>query len=312
MLASWPLARTVPLMPSTIEEKSSRASKWHQSGLSQITGCSRQWYLEHVAGLPVPERVSTLPGTAYHKAVEVHEQARIDGVNTPSMDECIQVATAVVLEGADRIDPDELANAKLGKKTGVDALVAQADAAVRNFFTAPIEDGPPIVEVLAGWTPVSLETYLSADLIDGARTLGGTVDGLYRSPTGRLRVIDHKTANSMSTWTGDGKGSEQATHYSVLALLAGLAEELPPVDFLIVKKSPPRKGSVTSMIKSYYPTHTDVVLLGQTVRTAEQIVSDGVFPPDPAYQWCRRTSCAFYDRCVGSRELFGPVQDLPV
>lgn len=299
-------------MPSTVEEKSSRASRWHQSGLAQITGCSRQWFLEHVAGLPVPERVSTLPGTAYHKAVELHQQTRIDGAAPLTMDECVQVARDVVAEGASRIDETELAAATLGKKTGLAALQAQAEAAVRNFFTAPIEFGPPLVEVLAEWEPVSLETYLSADLMPGARTLGGTVDGIYRDQLGQLRVIDHKTANSLSTWTGEGKGVEQATHYSALAVLSGLTDAMPPVDFLIVKKSPPRKGSMTAMLKSYRPSHTDVVLLGETVREAERIVDDGRFLPNPGYQWCRKTSCAFYDRCVGTRELFGPVEDLPV
>lgn len=298
-------------MPSEEHEVASRATKWHQSGLSQITGCSRQWWLEHVAGLATPERVATLPGTAYHRAVELHERARMEGTKLLTQQDCLTIAAEVVEAGASDVPDAELAAAKLGKKTGLDAVIGMAHAAVRNFFEADVEYGPPIVEVLSNWTPLALEEYMSADLLPGARDLGGTVDGIYRDNLDQVRVIDHKTANSLSTWTAEGKGIEQATHYATLAVLSGVAEQIPPVDFLIVKKSPPRKGSVSAMVKTLYPSHNDVQMLGVTVRRAETTVEDNEFLPDPSWQWCRASSCPFYTRCVGgTRELAGPISML--
>lgn len=314
----------------------SRGEHWHQSGLDQILGCARQWWAEHVAGWGAPVKLSTVSGSAYHKAVEVHEQARIDGGVLPDRDRMRDVA----LEELDRLlvdaDPAGVGavQVKLPKAvaaaegasvlTGLNALRFQTRAAVDAFWvpSPDLPDGLSPRDWLMRLEPVAVEVYGRASIVDGCRDLAGTIDGVYRDGDGRMLLVDHKTAASLSYWKTEGKGRAQASHYGLLAYYGGLpdvcgvpvngsgARYVPETVFLVVSRSVPARSSTSrSLLRTVAPAGEDVVTVGERVRAAEQVLVDGVFPANPGWEWCG--SCPYQSDCfAGSRRLLMPVSSL--
>lgn len=317
-------------MPKLAHETNSRARRWHQSGLEQITGCPRQWFLEHQLQVPTAVRLSAVSGIAYHSAVEAHELERLagnpDGTDLEAM---LIVAQSSVEEQCLDADPAELAKVSVqlpgrGKNkpeplVGVDALVHQARTAVEAFWWTP-EDGQSIRDRLMKMTPLGVEVFMTAPVVDGARDLAGTTDGIYWDPTtDEVVLVDHKTAARLGDWKKPGKGAAQAAHYAVLAMndanLVDLdsrlpSSTLPRMDFLVVSRTlPARAGTERSVAATIIPNETDIYALGERVRTAEAHLSAGMFPANPAYMWC--ATCPFRDRCIGgTRELMAPVSVL--
>lgn len=312
-------------MPKTSMETESRSANWHQSGLEQVTGCPRAWWLEHQLGLPTPGKATAVAGTAYHTAVEFHETCRMRDMECTREDmhaagvESLDVEIATVPQ-----DAVDAVTVKVGKSelSGVNGLRHQLATAVDAFWDEDAGEGRTIRETLLQWTPLALEVYGSAQVVDGARPLAGTVDGLYLDGDSRVVVVDHKTAARVSDWTKAGKGLEQATHYALLAYLdeslsrfsdrlptSTVGGYLPEVHFLVASRTATsRKARMAAHVRCTV-TPTDLQAAGLRVRAAEQTLTDGRFPANPAYQWCR--TCPFRDRCVaGTRELMAPVEVL--
>lgn len=329
MLQLQPWKGLVRVVPKDASEQESRAVRWHQSGLEQILGCPRQWFLEHVVRVESPAKLSTVAGTSYHAAVEAHERARmagLDGLSLEQMETVALTALAAELVGA---DPLALAGVQVSTSktraaveglppvlSGVAALEYQTVSCVRSFWL-PGEDGLSIRDLLLPLTPLGVEVFGAATLIDGARELGGTVDGLYLNPaTGQVIVIDHKTAGRLADWKRSGKGLAQATHYALLAYgdetLSSLSSllptrtYLPEVWFVVAARiEPARPSTPRSLTVVMQPTGRDLMAFGDRVRAAEQVLVEQVFPADPAYTWCN--FCQFRDRCVGGTgELLAP------
>ena len=304
-------------MPSSAEEFASRQSKFHQSGISQLLGCPRSYALEYVAEMPTPEKPNAAAGTAFHFAAEVHERARLEGKPPVTRDEMFDLAAPELSRMEPNFVPEQLAALTVGtgknQLAGMAALTARARASIDAFWDGAIDDeGGTIRDLLATWEPVALEVYLSGAVVEGCRELGGTLDGVYRDEAGTVRLADYKTAKSLSYWNEVGEHSQQATHYAALMVLHGAEllgeqlEELPPFEFLVLRSEPSgRKGTTVARRLTYQPMQLDVVGLGDRVRGAEWTVRDGRFLPRPEYQWCRASSCSFYERCQITGELAG-------
>lgn len=312
-------------MPKTTLEAESRSANWHQSGLEQVTGCPRAWWLEHQLGLPTPGKASAVAGTAYHTAVEFHETCRMQGVECAREDMHAAGLESLDLEIATvPVESVAAVTVKVGKKelNGVDALRHQLATAVDTFWDEDAGEGKTIRETLLQWTPLGLEVYGSAQVVDGARPMAGTIDGLYLDGDGRVVVVDHKTAARVSDWAKGGKGAEQATHYALLVYLdehlarfsdrlptATNGGYLPEVHFLVASRTASQRKARMAVHVRCTVTATDLQAAGDRVRAAEQLLTEGLFPANPAYQWCR--TCPFRDRCVGgTRELMAPVDVL--
>jgi hypothetical protein len=309
-------------MPKEAHETVSRAENWHQSGLEQITGCPRSWFLEHQLSLPTPGKATAVAGTAYHTAVEFHEMLRMQGEDSSREDMLAAGLEMLDLEIA-TVPPDVVAavsvkHPKRGELTGVDALRHQLETAVSAFWDAEMESGLTIRDTLLQWTPLGLEVYGSAQIVDGARPLAGTIDGVYLDGDGNVLVVDHKTAARVTDWAKPGKGAEQATHYALLVYLdeklAALHEALPTVGsgrlpvvhFLVASRTASARKAKQAVHVVTDVNPTDLHSAGVRVRAAEQLLVEGRFPANPAYQWCR--TCPFRERCVaGTRELMAPV-----
>jgi hypothetical protein len=223
------------------------------------------------------------------------------------------------------VDAVDAVTVKVGKDaglTGVEALRHQLKTAVNAFWDEDAGAGLTIRGTLLQWTPVALEVYAKAPVVDGARPLAGTIDGIYLDGDDRVVVVDHKTAARVSDWAKAGKGAEQATHYALLVYLDDELRRfheklptssgdgaLPQVHFLVASRTSSQRKARLAAHVTIDVTATDLQAAGARVRDAERLLEVGRFPANPAYQWCG--TCPFRDRCVaGTRELMAPVDVL--
>ena len=271
---------------------SDRSDAWHQSTLgSLLDGCSWQYFLEYILKLESPSGAASLAGSAYHAAVEAHETRR----GSVDLEEMLGIATAFTEE-----------------RDAPEGVAEEARAAVRNFFKPLKDGGPSHRDWLQAYEPVALEEYFKLPLVDGAKPIGGTVDGVYRDAAGRLMLIDHKTAESFSRWGKEGdEHRKQATLYSVAVALSPeyAAEELIPMHYLVVRRKEGKSRQFESARRvTVVPSLADVQILGDRVREAERKVREQEFVRNPSWVLCDKRWCSFYDKCIVTGELAGTVE----
>jgi hypothetical protein len=282
--------------PASKKEKmmSDRSDAWHQSTLSSLLdGCSWQYFLEYILKVEATSKSASIAGSAYHAAVEQHELRR----GTVGVEDMLGIATEYVEERGGGTDVAE-----------------EARAAVRNFFR-PLKDGSlSHRDWLQDYEPVAIEQYFKLPLVEGAKPIGGTVDGVYRAADGRLTLIDHKTADSFSRWGKEGdEHRKQATLYSVAAALSPEyeAEELIPMQYLVVRRREGKSKQFESARRvEVLPSLADVQVLGDRVREAERKVRDMDFVRNPSWVLCDARWCPFYQQCVVTGELAGTVESV--
>jgi RecB family exonuclease len=270
---------------SQSEAVASRAGAWHQSTLSTIHDCPRRWFLTYLCGLPDPSGDAALAGTAVHAAIEHFETVRRDGGPLPTMDDLVDLACSTITTD----------------------LHPMASAAVRHWWKAPMKDGgDPHRLWLARMEPVLLEPYFRVELVDGAMPVGGWMDAVYRTDSGRYQIVDLKTTGSWSRWgSGDGH-RHQATMYAVALQLTDLLPDPPdylaPMMYTIAKT---KTGGEQARRVAVEPDLTDVGVLGQRIRDAEAAVAAGEFPRNPASHLCSVTWCPHWQGCMVTGELAG-------
>lgn len=273
-----------------------RSDAWHQSTLnSLLDGCSWQYFLEYVLRVDAPSTGASLAGSAYHAALEVRENARLEGGAPVGQREMEDVAVQFV-----------------AMKGGTREQGQEAACAVRNFFR-PMKDGSlSHAEWLDTLTPVAVEAYLRADLVDSAMPIAGTTDGIYRDSTGKILMVDHKSAMDLGKWKADSDDiRKQATLYAVAMVLSPEwdVSELPEMWYLVSR----RKEGKTKQFEParrlmVQPALSDVSLLGERVRRAEELVRTEDFVRRPEWTLCDRRWCPFYQGCVVTGELAGTVE----
>ena len=279
----------------------SRATAWHQSTLETLLdGCSWQYFLTYVAKAEAAPKASSTAGIAYHLAIEMHEKARQGGQEDGlPLKEMLAIA-------------EEEVRGTMDDKTVVDA----AKAALKNWYSKPMKDGEPAHrEWLMGHEPVAIEPYFRTPLVEGAKPIAGWIDGVYKnSYTGKLMLIDHKTAKFLSRWGYEGnEHRHQATLYSTaLALTEGL-DYMPEMVYLVARPAAGRGASFEHARRvTVQPDLLDVAELGDRVRLAEDLVARQDFVRRPEWVLCDERWCPFYDRCMGTGELAGTVNSVLV
>ena len=277
----------------------SRASAWHQSTLETLLdGCSWQYFLTYVAQAEAAPKASSTAGIAYHLAIEMHERARQDGAEEGlPLKEMLAIAEKEVRDTMDEKD-----------------VVDAAKAALRNWYAKPMKDGElPHREWLMQHEPVAIEPYFRTPLVEGAKPIAGWIDGVYRNTDSKkLMLIDHKTAKSLSRWGYDGNElRHQATLYSVALALTEDLDYMPDMTYLISRTSAGRGASFEPARRvTVQPDLLDVAELGDRVRKAEQMVADQEFVRRPEWVLCDERWCPFYERCMGTGELAGTVEQV--
>lgn len=262
-----------------------RRNRWHQSTLSSlIDGCAFQYYLIYIEGLDQGPKEFAAVGTAYHAIVEVQENLRMLGEKEP-----------------DLANMKEAGRQYLSVTTTNPEMLDRLDAALENYEEH-------IRPYLKNFHPLALEPEFTLPLVDGAKPVGGYIDGVYQDPaTGQVFVIDHKTVKDFSRWRNPDGHRRQAAMYAAALVLDERfpdIQELPEMRYLLVRTS---RGSRSNFEKSrvmrVQPDLVDVSELGDRVRQAEAIVASGVFPRNREWGLCHKSWCNFYERCVTTGEL---------
>lgn len=290
--------------PDRSDDAGSRANAWHQSTLETLLdGCSWQYYLTYVARVEGGEKKSANSGTAYHAALEEHEKARMTGESAGlPIDEMVRIAEAAAFETSD--DPD---------------VAAAAVAAVRNWFDKPMRDGGlPHRDWLLQFTPLAVEPYFNVPLVEGARPIGGWIDGVYLDDkSGEVFLVDHKTAKSLSRWGHDGADHrKQATMYATALVLSDdwpQVTDLPRMVYMVSRTTVGKSKQFEPARRvEVQPDLLDVQQLGERIRAAEVLVERGGFARAPEWVLCDERWCPFYEGCMVSGELTPARLHLPL
>lgn len=285
----------------------SREGAHHQSSLETILdGCSYQYYLGNVLNIPQPPKPHSVVGTSFHSAVELHEQARVDGIPLPSMIDMVDYAVNLVEAEAEDI-PTAMMVGKKGEPWTLGTLTEMVSAAVENWYSAKLKDGSvPHREWLMDMEPVAIEPYFKLQLVEDTLPIGGWMDGIYRKPSGELIVVDEKTAGDFSRWPDDGSGHRnQATMYTVAVLLS---PDFPEVNVYDIEMhylvSRTRVGNVERARRvTVKPDLSDVAYMGTRIREAQHIMDTQSYAPNPAWNLCSSRFCPFYEGCQVTGEL---------
>jgi hypothetical protein len=224
-------------------------------------------------------------GSAYHSAVELHEKARMEGreVSVKEMIEHAEEHLAAVVEDEE--------------------MFVKVRAAVRNWWDYQRD-------YLLNFTPIAIEPEFTIALVDGAKPVGGYIDGVYLDPaTGQTFLVDHKTAKDMSRWKdADGHRFQAAMYAAALVLSPDFPQitELPEMRYLVVRTSRSSRANFEpARILDIQPDLEDIRVLGERVRMAEKMVKNEEFLRKPEWILCSQQWCPFYERCMVTGELSG-------
>jgi hypothetical protein len=263
-----------------------RQNRWHQSTLSTLLdGCSWQYFLTYVLGIDQGVRPFAAVGTAYHSAVELREVGRLE-----NRDITLKEMVA-------------FGEAELRKVTGEPELFTKLRAALKNWdeFVRPYLDLH---------TPIAIEPEFTIPLVDGAKPIGGYLDGVYRDgETGEIFLLDHKTAKDLSRWKdAEGHRHQAAMYAAAMVMSPDFPEitELPEMRYLVVRTSRSTRANFEPFrLVTVRPDLEDVRVLGDRIRMAEQIVAEERYVRKPEWILCSAVWCPFHERCMGTEELAG-------
>jgi RecB family exonuclease len=277
-------------MPAPISEAvSSRRARWHQSTLeSLIDGCAFQYFLIYELGMDPGPKPFAAVGTAYHSVIEHRETCRKESKPLPTLQESLEMGRTLLAEviPVTELEPHQ-----------------RIAAAITNFYRH-------MASYLDQFEPLFLEPEFTLPLVDGAKPIGGYIDGIYRDPeTGQVFIIDHKTVKDFSRWRTVDSHRNQAAMYSVATVLDPRfpIQEMPEMRYLLVRSSTGTRANFeASRVMTLQPDIEDVKVLGDRVRLAESMVEARRFPRNLDWGLCHKSWCGFYESCVTTGEL--PVQ----
>jgi RecB family exonuclease len=269
---------------------SARANRWHQSTLSNLLdGCSWQYFLTYIVGLSTGKKPHAAIGTAYHSAIELHENNRIKNLST-SEKEMQDYANKLFQKSINDSDPE------------YDELSTNLRDAISNWY----EYHRPVV---LEWTPVAIEPEFTLPLVDEHKPIGGYIDAIYRDADGKLFIVDHKTAKNFDRWRdADGHRTQAAMYATALVLSEDFPEitELPEMVYMVTRTSTSTRSNFEKgKVLRVQPTLEDVRLLGDRVRAAENMVKTESYKTKTDWPLCSQKWCAFYQGCQVDKTLSG-------
>lgn len=299
------------------EAVSSRAGAHHQSSIETLLdGCSWQYYLANVKNVPTPPKPYSLVGTSFHSAIEEHENARMKGQETPTLQQMLDHSEELIRAEADLISEEMMVGRDNQPWTAED-LVAMCHHALENWYSGKLKDGGPSHrDWLLELTPLAIEPYFKLSLVDGADPIGGWIDGVYQDKDGKILLVDQKTAGDFNRWPHDGSGHRyQATMYGVGLLLS---EDFPQVTdlaevqmhYLVSRTRTGNAALERARRVVVQPELDDVALLGARIRKAEWIIREMAYAPNPTWTLCSPKFCPFYQGCQVTGELRKPPYEL--
>jgi len=264
---------------------------WRKSTLkSLLEGCSWQYALEQVHGMPSHGSPHTALGTGFHAAVELWENSS----RQATMAEMQTRAEEAAFEQAKDLPMD------LWFEHGLDPqwVVDGAREAVRLWVEQPfVKGGLPLQAISAGKECLGTEIHLTANHPDTDKGLSGTLDALYRDDYG-LTIVDYKTAGSFRKWTYDQPASIEAATYM---WLVSQNYDAPQYSFEWHIVSP--KLGKTRLVSGGNMTPEQLAKLSSSLRDADTIARYGAYRPNITWNLCSSKWCPFYEGCIVTGEL---------
>jgi len=280
-----------------------------KSSLSTLLdGCSWQWYLGKVAGLPDPGGPATWRGTSVHAAIEHAERHRIvTGGHAPET-EAVAVGLDALGREVEAGAPTDEVWARHG--TNLETLAQQVTDAVANWYHAPLkgeDDDMSLAGLVSRWSPLAVEAGFNIPLATSPRTLKGFIDTVYWDPDeAEYVVVDLKTANRLDRW----KSAEGHEREGIVYIHAAReAASLPPsgvvrmewhVMRLELGKTARFEGARRVVFRPE-PYHLGWAL--DDIRRADRILAEGLFAPDPSWNLCSPKWCPHFQGCQVTGEL---------
>lgn len=290
---------------------------WSKSSLANLLdGCAWQWALKKVFGLDDPGSPATVRGVGFHAAIELHERTRLVrardeyGPELPTLEQMHDHGAAVIRAGAAELPPSLWE----AHGTEADRLVDELWVLLGNWFDAPYEaeghaDPLSLRRRVLSWRPVAVEPYFRVALGRAMRPGHGYIDAIYWDGyRGEWVVVDQKSAGNFRRWEGPEGHELEAAMYVHGALKArGLPVrgERVRMEWHIVRPIAPssRTGPLARVIElpmdGTEAEHRSIA----EVSVAEQLVVDGYWPKNTAWNLCSPRWCAFYEGCEVTGEL---------
>lgn len=297
---------------------------WSKSSLGNVLdGCSWQWALEKVYGMPSGGSPHTARGTAMHAGIEMHERRRIvlvrDGIpgSLPSQDEVTDYAMGVLHDELHKLPPELIDMHGMSWTSLEDNVEAMID----NWWSAPIREGQPgagasVRDRVMAWRPVAVEPYIEVDLTDTHRVKGFIDALLWDYDARQWVVVDQKSATGYGRWPLDGTGHE--VEAGVYVLGSEVARNMPTngsvrMEWHVMR---PEKGTtsryepvrvVQLQVQEYHRQY-----LLASIDRANLIVEHEAFRPNPDWNLCSPKWCAHYQGCQVTGELAPGGRGLPL
>lgn len=256
---------------------------WSKSSLkSMLEGCNWQWALNRVAGLPSGSTPHSAAGTGMHAAIELHEQARIDGAPLPELWELLWESAREAYDDGDNISP-EFAR-----------VHGDANVAAQWATNLTVSWYDSIREDLLGYTPLAVEPHIETARVPGPHTLRGYLDWVGRDQNGVLTVVDYKSASGLARWNDPEKHLLEAAAYLYLVSTSDYWSGDEPIrmEWHVVSRKDEAK-----ILEG--PTFgPDIIGFIYDRVVDSQVVIDGnMFAPNPSWGLCSPRWCEFYHGC---------------
>lgn len=280
---------------------------WSKSSLSTVLdGCSWQWYLSKVEGLPDPGGPDTWRGTAVHAGIEAAERYRLVYGGHPDIDLAWRIADVALNTEVERGKPTDEVWAR--NRTNLNVLKLQVQDAIANWWDSELkDDGRPFRELVADWQPIAFEAPFDVFLPGSPRRLRGFIDAIYWDPEAHeYVVVDLKTANRLDRW----KSAEGHEREGALYIWGAQQSEALPthgrvrMEWHVMRNErgkTKRFEGARRVVLELEDYHT--AWAWDDVTRADRILAEGLFAPNPHWNLCAERWCPFFHGCQVTGEL---------
>jgi hypothetical protein len=265
---------------------------WSKSSLKSILdGCSWQWALQRVGGLPGGSTPHSAAGTGLHAAIEEHERSRIgyesvpsEGTDVPGLGTLMEVAARAAWQDAASIPTQWV-----GVHGGQGKAAEWALDLTEKWYSSGVRG------TLLGYTPLEVEPHLQTDEVPGPNILRGYLDWFGWDPAAQeYVVVDYKSSGDLRKWDNPAYHAIESAVYLYLAVSSGRVPDGASVrmEWHVV----PRKGEPTILVGPKFGWDT-VSFIHARVTEAQAIMDSAGYLTNPSWGLCSDRWCAFYHGC---------------
>lgn len=272
---------------------------WSKSTLkSLLDGCSWQWALQRIGGLPGGSTPHSAAGTGMHAAIEEHERNRIVDGSVTGLGTLLEMAAREAWADGQNIPADWH-----GIHGGPGQAADWALDLTGKWYASEVRD------TLLGYTPHAVEPHIETAEVPGPHNLRGYLDWFGHDPaTGEWVVVDYKSAGDTRKWNNPALHAIESAVYLYLTVAGGMVPEGDTVrmEWHVI----PRKGDPTILVGPSFDWDT-VGFVHARVSEAQAIMDDAGYLPNPSWGLCSDRWCAFYHGCQVTGTLSPDNIDFP-